>query len=169
LCSQLPSALGTEACPTSGLNRDHAVQVVKEAQSRVGKADVIALVKDLRLHCSRAGSMPGSLQQFIRLTRHATGLRGFQDFAAALWALLGRHEFDVAITALRVLRSSIAASGESSRPEGGAHIIIAYFNTLLSELNKAFAATARGCCLDVTRLAETVNEDAVEYDPAHAN
>jgi hypothetical protein len=93
------------------------------------------------------------------MTAAAARLPGFQDLAAALWALLERREHDVVVTVLRVLRSSMAGTSGTYMEGKDANELQAsraalYFNVLLRELNRCFAATTHGSIIGIAPLPE---------------
>jgi len=157
LCSQPRNAMETESCRHASSDLAVAAQI-RAARSSSASANALTLVEKLRLCCMHGGRMPGTARHFIQLVMCAKRPQGFQDFASALWVLLRQQEFDVAVTALRVLRSSIAASDKQLANDTGVHAAIVYFNTLLRELSKAFAEAMHGSAIGVSPLTETVSQ-----------
>lgn len=159
LCS--PATISSKAAASADGHSDSimAMQVVQNARSSGSAIGATSLVEQVRHCCARGCRNPSTVRRCLHMTAAAARLPGFQDLAAALWALLERREHDVVVTALRVLRSSMAGTSGTYMEGKDANELQAsraalYFNVLLRELNRCFAASTHGSIIGIAPLPE---------------
>lgn len=132
--------------------REQARAEAAQAEAVQTTAEAAARAETLRSHGGSCCWQPGALRQMLRTRLELSRPEAFDLHAAAVKVLLGRREFDVAVAALRALRSAVASAAEPGGWDGEA-ALPQRFNAFLAEARSALAAAAGGACVDVTPLA----------------